>query len=176
MATFTYLNPDPAPVTQQGVCTEYPAGYGGTPVHWVGPLSQLVAAASGVKIKIPQGFQPTRYVVKTEALAAPVITDGKPVSGFPTELVSGDTVALTMSGAGVALSGVLSGATGDLTPMIAGDFVTDTGSGITAADVVANDNTFVTVAKSGTATLSGDAMAEVLIYCDIVDPHPPKMF
>jgi len=165
MATFTYLNPDPAPVTQQGICTEYPAGYGGTPVHWVGPLSQIVAAASGVKIKIPQGFQPTRYVVKTEALAAPVITDGKPVSGFPTELVSGDTVTLVFTG-----SGTFSGPktlSGEATLMVDGV--------VSSAPVAANDSTFVTVSGT-TSGISGDAMTEVLIYCDIVDPHPPKMF
>lgn len=166
MATFTHLNPDPAPVTQQGVCTEYPAGYGGTPVHWVGPLSQLVAAASGVKIKIPQGFQPTRYVVKTEPLAAPVITDGKPVSGFPTELVSGDTVTLVFTGSGV-FSGTSSLLSGGSIPMIDGV--------VSGAPVAANDSTFVTVSGT-TSGISGDAMTEVLIYCDIVDPHPPKMF
>jgi len=168
MATFTYLNPDPAPVTQQGVCTEYPAGYGGTPVHWVGPLSQIVAAASGVKVKIPQGFQPKRYVVKTEALAAPVITDGKPVSGFPTELVSGDSVVLTMSGAGIVASGTLAYSGTDGTPMLAG--------AVASGSVVGDDNTYVFVNDNGSGTLSGDVMTEVLIYCDIVDPHPPKMF
>lgn len=172
MATkFTYLNPDPAPVTQQGVCTEYPAGYGGTPVHWVGPLSQIVAAgSSGVKVKIPQGFQPKRFVMKAEALAAPVITDGKPVSGFPTTLVPGDSVPLAIydSGGNPWGSGTLTSgapvAAGELD--ISGDPV----------PVVTNDSTYVKVAEFGTATLSGDAMAEVLVYCDIVDPHPPKMF
>lgn len=165
MATFTYLPPDQAPVTQQGVCTEYPAGYGGTPVHWVGPLSQIVAAESGVKVKVPEGFQPKRYVVKTEALAPHIFTNGMEA---PTELVPGDSVVLTLSGAGVDASGTLAYSGTDGTPMFAG--------AVAAGAVVGDDATYVTVATSGTATLSGDVMVEALVYCDIVDPHPPKMF
>ena len=161
--TFTYLDPDQAPVTQQGVCTEYPAGYGGTPVHWIGALSQIVAAASGVKVKIPEGFQPKRYVVKTEALVPPVFLDG---IKKPKELVSGDSVVLTMSGAGVLASGTLAYSGTDGTPMFAG--------AIASGTVVANDETYVTITTSGAA--SGDVMTEVLVFCDIVDPHPPKMF
>ena len=94
-------------------------------------------------------------------------TDGSGV----TTLVAGDSVPLAIydSGGNPWGSGTLtSGA-----PVAAGELNI---SGEEPVPVVTNDSTYVKVVKSGTATLSGDAMTEVLIYCDIVDPHPPKMF
>jgi hypothetical protein len=171
MATFTYLTPDPAPFRQVGICTEYPAGYAGTPVHWIGPLSQLVA--EGGETKVPQGFKARQLVVKAEPMVPHVFLDGVEAEKF---LDDGDSVTVTVAGSAFTAGGnaAVTKAAPVATASVTGKVVPAEEADGSDSDSDADEAGVVTITAAG--TLTGDAMVEVLVYCDLVDPHPPQMF
>lgn len=172
MATETIpLAVDKAPAIQKGVCAEYPSGYNGPAVHWVGKLSQLLAG--GGKVKLPKGFLPRRYFVKADKLPL----DGR--YGTETGLVSGDAVTLAVT------SETLSGQTyvsGSGFTAFSGAVTASGGYGLVAEGVVASgvtvgtDKEYAGIAAASGAVLSGDAVVEVGLFLEQVDPTPEKMF
>ncbi len=159
-----------SPVDQRGVEAEYPKGYNGPAFRWVGPLSQIVAAASGVRFKIAQGFVPRSAFAK----CAPIVDTVH--EGCTKGLVAGDSVAL--SGVSAANVGTFAltvaaadGSDSDSDADVPAPFVK---GAVTSPALVEDDDTWFTV--TGTGTLSGDCIVEVGVWAEQVDPHPPKQF
>ncbi len=159
-----------APVDQMGAKTEYPTGCNGHAYRRLGPLSQLVAAASGVRFKIAEGFVPRSAFAK----CAPIVDTIH--EGCTKTLVAGDSVAI--SGVSAANVGTFAltvaaaaGSDSDSDADVPAPFVK---GAVTSPALVEDDDTWFTV--TGTGTLSGDCIVEVGVWAEQVDPHPPKQF
>jgi hypothetical protein len=185
---FVDYTEDPSPVEQQGVRAAYPQGYNGMAFGWAGRLSDLVAQSGTAKFKLAEGFLPRRYAVYAKPLAGNVYIDSKVVGGDALFLKEGASAKISTAAAvkgvtfsNVTIAGPVDGSDSD------SDADEDTatiglvGQGALTGEIVTDDETWVTLTASATASGDvergvSDCYVEVLVYAEQVDPYPPKMF